>query len=172
MAIRIVRLGSPRAPDEGLRVGTVRRPPRGVPKSEYASRDIYDVWFPNVAPSEPLVKEALGAKVSHHLDAVLPGLDAVMALRIQKERLAGDGGPTAGAYAAEYGLDEKRMSLAREHCGLLHPGPVNRGVEVTGRLADSARSLILKQVAGGVFVRMAVLARVARAAANREGGKA
>jgi uncharacterized protein YeaO (DUF488 family) len=62
MAIRIVRLGRPRAPDEGLRVGTVRRPPRGVPKSEYATRDIYDVWLPNVAPSEPLVKEALGAK--------------------------------------------------------------------------------------------------------------
>jgi uncharacterized protein YeaO (DUF488 family) len=62
MAIRIVRLGSPRAPGEGLRVGTVRRPPRGVPKDEYASRDLYDVWLPNVAPSEPLVKQALGAK--------------------------------------------------------------------------------------------------------------
>jgi uncharacterized protein YeaO (DUF488 family) len=62
MAIRVVRLGSPRAPGEGLRIGTVRRPPRGVPKEEYASRDIYDVWLPNVAPSEPLVKEALGAK--------------------------------------------------------------------------------------------------------------
>jgi len=57
----VVRLGTPRAPGEGLRVGTVRRPPRGVPKSEYASRDIYDVWLPNVAPSEALVKEALGA---------------------------------------------------------------------------------------------------------------
>ena len=62
MGIRIVRLGSPRVPDEGLRVGTVRRPPRGVPKSEYATRDIYDVWLPNVAPSEPLVKDALGGK--------------------------------------------------------------------------------------------------------------
>jgi uncharacterized protein YeaO (DUF488 family) len=62
MAIRIVRLGSPRARGEGLRIGTVRRPPRGVPKDEYASRDIYDVWLPNVAPSEPLVKQAQGAK--------------------------------------------------------------------------------------------------------------
>jgi uncharacterized protein YeaO (DUF488 family) len=61
MAIRIVRLGSPRVTGEGLRVGTVRRPPRGVPKDEYAARDLYDVWLPNVAPSEPLVKEALGA---------------------------------------------------------------------------------------------------------------
>lgn len=56
MAIRIVRLGTPRAPGEGLRVGTVRRPPRGVPKAEYAKRDVYDVWLPNVAPSEALLK--------------------------------------------------------------------------------------------------------------------
>ena len=61
MAIRVVRLGSPRAVDEGLRLGTVRRPPRGVPKAEYASRDFYDVWIPDLAPSEALVKEALGA---------------------------------------------------------------------------------------------------------------
>ena len=51
MAIRVVRLGSPRAKGEGLRVGTVRRPPRGVPKAEFASRDYYDVWFPTLAPS-------------------------------------------------------------------------------------------------------------------------
>jgi len=57
MTIRIVRLGSPRVPDEGLRIGTVRRPPRGVPKAEYAARDLYDVWFPNLAPSEALLKQ-------------------------------------------------------------------------------------------------------------------
>ena len=56
MAVRIVRLGSPRAKGEGLRIGTVRRPPRGVPKSEFASRDFYDVWLPDLAPSEDLVK--------------------------------------------------------------------------------------------------------------------
>jgi uncharacterized protein YeaO (DUF488 family) len=56
MAIRVVRLGSPRVPGEGLRIGTVRRPPRGVPKSEFASRDFYDVWLPELAPSENLVK--------------------------------------------------------------------------------------------------------------------
>ena len=61
MAIRIVRLGSPRARDEGLRIGTVRRPPRGVPKSEFASQDWYDVWYPNLAPSADLVKEAQDA---------------------------------------------------------------------------------------------------------------
>lgn len=57
MAIRIVRLGSPRAADEGLRIGTVRRPPRGVRKEDYAARDIYDVWFPNLSPSEELLNE-------------------------------------------------------------------------------------------------------------------
>ena len=58
MAIRVVRLGSPRQPGEGLRVGTVRRPPRGVPKSEYASRGIYDVWLPILSPSEELLKKS------------------------------------------------------------------------------------------------------------------
>lgn len=57
MAIRIVRLGSPRARGEGLRIGTVRRPPRGVRKEEYAAKDIYDVWFPNLSPSEVLLKQ-------------------------------------------------------------------------------------------------------------------
>lgn len=59
--IRIVRLGAPRAQDEGLRIGTVRRPPRGVPKAAFASQDWYDVWYPNLAPSAGLVKEAQGA---------------------------------------------------------------------------------------------------------------
>ena len=59
MAIRIVRLGTPRESDEGLRVGTVRRPPRGVKKEDYASKNIYDVWFPNLSPSESLLKEGL-----------------------------------------------------------------------------------------------------------------
>jgi len=62
MAIRVVRLGSKRAKGEGLRIGTVRRPPRGVPKSEFAARDFYDVWLPQLAPSAELVKAALGAK--------------------------------------------------------------------------------------------------------------
>ena len=62
MAVRIVQLGSPRARDEGLRIGTVRRPPRGVPKSEFASRNFYDVWLPNLAPSEQLLKAGRSAK--------------------------------------------------------------------------------------------------------------
>lgn len=62
MAIRIVRLGSARLPGEGLRLGTVRRPPRGVPKTEHARRDFYDVWMPDLAPSEALVKQAQQAE--------------------------------------------------------------------------------------------------------------
>jgi uncharacterized protein YeaO (DUF488 family) len=62
MSVRVVRLGSPRVPDEGLRIGTVRRPPRGVPKSEYAARNIYDIWFPVLAPSEALLQEGLIAQ--------------------------------------------------------------------------------------------------------------
>jgi uncharacterized protein YeaO (DUF488 family) len=61
VAIAIVRLGCPRKVNEGLRLGTVRRPPRGVPKSEFAKRDFYDVWLPNLAPSEKLLKEAKAA---------------------------------------------------------------------------------------------------------------
>lgn len=62
MAIRIVRLGTPRAPDEGLRIGTVRRPPRGVPKSEFASRDFYDTWLPNLSPSPELMAQGQAAQ--------------------------------------------------------------------------------------------------------------
>ena len=62
MTLRIVRLGTPRAKHEGVRIGTVRRPPRGVPKSEFAKRDYYDVWFPTLAPSLPTMKLGLAAK--------------------------------------------------------------------------------------------------------------
>lgn len=61
MAIRVIQLGTPRSRGEGLRLGTVRRPPRGVPKAEHASRDFYDVWLPDLAPSDDLVKAALRA---------------------------------------------------------------------------------------------------------------
>jgi len=64
MAVRIVRLGTPRVEGEGLRIGTVRRPPRGVPKSEFASRNWYDVWFPTLAPSLESMKLALSAKTA------------------------------------------------------------------------------------------------------------
>ena len=62
MGVRIVRLGSPRARDEGPRLGTVRRPPRGVPKAQFARRDFYDAWYPNLAPSAATMKAGLGAE--------------------------------------------------------------------------------------------------------------
>lgn len=62
MAISVVRLGSPRREDEGLRIGTVRRPPRGVPKAEWAARNFYDVWLPNLAPSEELLQRGRAAR--------------------------------------------------------------------------------------------------------------
>ena len=61
MTVRVVRLGGDRLPGEGLRIGTVRRPPRGVPRSEYAQRNLYDVWLPNLAPSESLLQSARAA---------------------------------------------------------------------------------------------------------------
>ena len=62
MAISVLRLGTPRKPNEGLRIGTVRRPPRGVPKSQFAKRDFYDVWLPNLSPSQELVSFALRSR--------------------------------------------------------------------------------------------------------------
>jgi aspartate carbamoyltransferase catalytic subunit len=116
--------------------------------------------------------EALGADACGSIDEVLPELDAVMALRIQKERLAGEPGPSPSAYAAEYGLSSERLARAKDSCVVLHPGPINRGVEMTGEIADSGRSLVLEQVRNGVFVRMAVLARSVRAVEAAGGGDA
>lgn len=79
MAIRVVRLGSPRAEGEGLRIGTVRRPPRGVPKAEFSARNFYDVWLPELAPSEALVKVAQGAETEAEWRAFLRKYRAEMA---------------------------------------------------------------------------------------------
>ncbi len=80
MAIRIVRLGTPRAKNEGLRIGTVRRPPRGVPRSEFASQDWYDVWLPNLSPSAELVKLALDAQTPKQWTAFVRHFKAEMAV--------------------------------------------------------------------------------------------
>lgn len=79
MAVRIVRLGSPRAKGEGTRIGTVRRPPRGVPKAEFASQDWYDVWFPNLAPSAEIVKQAQDAQTPAQWNAFVRKYKAEMA---------------------------------------------------------------------------------------------
>jgi uncharacterized protein YeaO (DUF488 family) len=79
MSVSIVRLGTPRTDGEGLRIGTVRRPPRGVPKSEFATQDWYDVWYPNLAPSAELVKQAQGAKTPKEWAAFVKQYRAEMA---------------------------------------------------------------------------------------------
>jgi uncharacterized protein YeaO (DUF488 family) len=81
MAIRVVRLGSPRAPGEGLRIGTVRKPPRGVPKSAFASQNWYDVWLPELAPSVPTMKLGQGAETDQKW--------AAFARRYRREMAAG-----------------------------------------------------------------------------------
>ena len=78
MAVRIVRLGSDRTPDEGLRIGTVRRPPRGVPKSEFASQNWYDVWYPNLAPTPDTMKLGLVAQTDKEWAAFVRKFKAEM----------------------------------------------------------------------------------------------
>jgi uncharacterized protein YeaO (DUF488 family) len=79
MPIRVVRLGTPRAKNEGLRIGTVRRPPRGVPKEKFASDDWYDVWFPNLAPSLETMKQAQAAETPAQWNAFVRKYRAEMA---------------------------------------------------------------------------------------------
>ncbi len=88
MSVRIVRLGTARAPGEGIRIGTVRRPPRGVPKSQFAKQDWYDVWFPNLAPSVPTMKIALGARTPAEWAAFVRKYKAEMAAPGAKHDLA------------------------------------------------------------------------------------
>ncbi len=88
MSVRIVRLGTPRAPGEGIRIGTVRRPPRGVPKSQFAKQNWYDVWFPNLAPSVPTMKIALGARTPGEWAAFVRKYKAEMAAPGAKHDLA------------------------------------------------------------------------------------
>ena len=79
MAVLIVRLGTPRHPDEGPRLGTVRRPPRGVPKAQFARRDFYDVWYPNLAPSVETMKLGLGAETPAEWQRFVKAYKAEMA---------------------------------------------------------------------------------------------
>lgn len=106
----------------------------------------------------PVSVEQLGVEVFHRLDQGVEGADVVMMLRIQNERMGGDClFPNTREYANTFGLNEKVMKLAAKDALIMHPGPINRGVELPSSLADCAQSVILKQVSYGVAVRMAVL---------------
>ena len=97
------------------------------------------------------------AEVSYDLDAVLPKADVVMMLRVQQERMNASFFPSAREYSRRYGLDADRMATLADDAIVMHPGPMNRGMEITPEVADSARSTIVEQVTNGVNVRMAVL---------------
>jgi aspartate carbamoyltransferase catalytic subunit len=101
-------------------------------------------------------KEA-GFATSYDLDAVLPEADAVMMLRVQRERMSGGYFPTAREYTVGYGLTRDRLSVLKPGTPILHPGPMNRGLEISPDAADAADSLVLDQVSAGVAVRMSVL---------------
>ena len=95
--------------------------------------------------------------VTHHLDAELPGADAVMMLRVQAERMRGGFFPSSREYSISYGLNARRQALLGADVPVLHPGPMVRGMEIASAVADSAQSAVLAQVRNGVHVRMAVL---------------
>ncbi len=101
--------------------------------------------------------DRLGAKLCKSREEALDGADVVMGLRIQLERQQGGNFPSLGEYAANYGVDEKHLALAKPNAIILHPGPVNRGVELTSGMIDHERSRIEDQVLSGVAVRMATL---------------
>jgi aspartate carbamoyltransferase catalytic subunit len=136
-----------------------------------------DVLHSRVARSNVLLLAALGAEVtlvapptlmpyavdtwpckfSYDLDAELRKTDVVMMLRVQQERMTAAYFPTIREYRRRYGLDAGRMALLPDHAIVMHPGPMNRGVEIAAEVADSPRSTVVAQVANGVTVRMAVL---------------
>src|ERR1700691_6282318 len=105
----------------------------------------------------PLAVGSWPCAVSYDLDSELPKSDVVMMLRVQQERMSAAYFPSVREYSRRYGLDAARMARLPDHAIVMHPGPMNRGVEIAAEVADSARSTIVEQVANGVSVRMAVL---------------
>ncbi|MEY4419077.1 MAG: hypothetical protein RIR15_399, partial [Actinomycetota bacterium] len=136
-----------------------------------------DVLHSRVARSNVLLLSLLGAKVvlvapptllpigienwpatvSYDFDAVVPHVDVVMMLRVQQERMTDLFFPSAREYSRYYGLNAERMSAMKQGAIVMHPGPMNRGLEISAEVADSARSVITEQVTNGVSVRMAIL---------------
>ncbi len=105
----------------------------------------------------PVGVEGWPVQTSYDLDTSLEKSDVVMMLRVQRERMNAAFFPSAREYSRRYGLDERRFARLPEHAIVMHPGPMNRGMEISAGVADSARSVIVEQVTNGVAVRMAVL---------------
>ncbi|MCX7805750.1 MAG: aspartate carbamoyltransferase catalytic subunit [Planctomycetota bacterium] len=110
---------------------------------------------PSLIPRD--IREYMDVEISHDVDEVVETCDVLNCLRIQFERKAGNYFPSVREYAAIFGLNGERMKRARPGCIIMHPGPINRGIELTPELADGPRSVILRQVENGLAVRMAVL---------------
>lgn len=107
---------------------------------------------------EQLIENSEGSlTVCDHIEDAIAGSDVVMMLRIQRERMSAAYFPSLKEYSVQYGLTLRRLALAAPDCIVMHPGPVNRGIEISSEVADGARSLILDQVTNGVAVRMAIL---------------
>ena len=104
---------------------------------------------------------AMGVRVCHDLAEGIRDADVVIALRLQNERMSGALLPSAGEFFMSYGLTPERLALARPDAIVMHPGPINRGVEIDSRVADGAHSVILPQVTFGIAVRMAVMSTIA-----------
>lgn len=119
-----------------------------------AGADVVLCGPPTLMPRDA---SAFGCEVTHRMDAAVEGADVVMMLRIQLERMQSGFFPTLREYAALYGLDAARLKRAKPDAIVMHPGPINRGVEIMGDVADGPSSVILDQVKNGVAVRMAVL---------------
>jgi aspartate carbamoyltransferase catalytic subunit len=117
-------------------------------------RDIRVVAPPTLVPAGI---EQLGVRVFHQLDAGLDGVDVVMLLRLQTERMLGAFLPSLGEFHRDFGLTRERFERLKPDAIVMHPGPINRGVELAGDLAYAERSLILDQVSNGIWVRMAVM---------------
>ncbi|CAB4670917.1 unannotated protein [freshwater metagenome] len=105
----------------------------------------------------PVGVESWPAKVSYDLDEVISQVDAVMMLRVQQERMNDLFFPNAREYSRYFGLNSQRLAMMQPHAIIMHPGPMNRGLEIAAEVADSARSVIVEQVANGVSIRMAIL---------------
>ncbi|MCP2679395.1 aspartate carbamoyltransferase catalytic subunit [Maricaulaceae bacterium NA33B04] len=116
----------------------------------------------------PADADRWGVTVFHDLDEALEGCDAVMALRMQKERMSGGLIPSDREFAALYGLNHARLDVASPDCLVMHPGPMNRGVEIDGALADDPeRAVIMEQAEAGVAIRMAILELITGRASNQ-----
>lgn len=107
----------------------------------------------------PQAFTAMGAVVARSVERAVEGADVIMALRVQRERMSEAFFPSDRDYARHFGLNEKHLALAKPKALIMHPGPMNRGVEINSVLAEHEHSMIRKQVANGVAVRMAVLER-------------